>query len=422
MASARVARHRPGSGVSIGRQAETRSTGDRPTGARPFFPCFDGYRALAAVAVLVLHATFVSGTISRNHDLGQFLIRLDVGVSVFFLISGFLLYRPFVLEHLRGRPGPGVRDYFLGRFLRIFPAYWVALIAVVWVFRQSGPRHEVNNVGDFISYFGLLQQYTASHAYGGIQQAWTLCVEIAFYLFLPVWALLVRAVGRRTGHVVRVELVGLVLLYATSVAYRMIVLSLNAQGGNEMSWLPAFFDWFALGMLLATVSAGIETGRMRSRLAEAAGRLPWVCWTIAALAYIAVSTLFDLPLDYSPLDRGQWLAYGVLYGITAFFLLLPGVFGPQDRGIVRGFLRHPWIAGAGVVSYGIYLWHELWLERFFHSTGLHAQNANAFAVLGYAGLLSLIAAMLSWQFIESPALRLRRGAAAWARGDRAAAP
>jgi peptidoglycan/LPS O-acetylase OafA/YrhL len=383
--------------------------------ARAFFPCFDGYRALAAVAVLVLHATFISGTIGRNPDLGQFLIRLDVGVSVFFLISGFLLYRPFVLAHLRDRPGPALRDYFLGRFLRIFPAYWVALIAVVWVFEQEGPRHTIEDVGDFVSYFGLLQQYTADHAYGGIQQAWTLCVEIAFYCFLPLWAIAMRAVSRRFANVVRVELVGLALLFVTGLVYRMLVLTLNPQGGNEISWLPAFFDQFALGMLIALVSAGSEAGRVRSRLAEAAGRRPWVCWAIAAAAFVAVSTLFDLPLDYSRLSRGQWLAWTLLYGATAFFLLLPGVFGDQERGLVRRFLRHPGIVGIGIVSYGIYLWHELWLERFFHSTGLPVFDANVFAVLGFAGTLSLLAAMVSWSVIERPALRLRRVRSANAR-------
>ena len=104
-----------------------------------------------------------------------------------------------MLAHFHERSGPGLRDYFIGRFLRIYPAYWVALIAVVWVFQQPGPKQQINNVGDFIAYFGLLQQYTAAHAFGGIQQAWTLCVEVAFYVFLPLWALGVRAVARRVG-------------------------------------------------------------------------------------------------------------------------------------------------------------------------------------------------------------------------------
>ncbi len=55
---------------------------------KAFFPTLDGYRALAAIAVLVLHASVISGFIFRNHAAGQYLVRLDVGVSVLFL-SGF---------------------------------------------------------------------------------------------------------------------------------------------------------------------------------------------------------------------------------------------------------------------------------------------------------------------------------------------
>ena len=67
-----------------------------------FFPCFDGYRALAAGAVLLLHVGVASGFAFRHAGLGRYVFRLDVGVAVFFLISGFLLYRPFAAAHLAG--------------------------------------------------------------------------------------------------------------------------------------------------------------------------------------------------------------------------------------------------------------------------------------------------------------------------------
>src|SRR5581483_7751680 len=65
------------------------------------FPCFDGLRAIAATAVLVHHAGFATGY-SVNGRFGALFAHGDAGVSVFFLISGFLLYRPFVASHLSG--------------------------------------------------------------------------------------------------------------------------------------------------------------------------------------------------------------------------------------------------------------------------------------------------------------------------------
>src|SRR5207247_5786068 len=107
-----------------------------PTPDADRFPCFDGFRATAALSVLLLHVAGSSGETQRNHVVGSYLARLDVGVAVFFLISGFLLYRPFAAAHLTGGRAPAALPFFRRRFLRIYPAYWVATTAVVYVFRK----------------------------------------------------------------------------------------------------------------------------------------------------------------------------------------------------------------------------------------------------------------------------------------------
>jgi len=66
------------------------------------FPSFDGLRALAALSVLLHHVAFASG-ITTGSRFGPYTARFDVGVAVFFLISGFLLYRPFVAARLAGQ-------------------------------------------------------------------------------------------------------------------------------------------------------------------------------------------------------------------------------------------------------------------------------------------------------------------------------
>jgi peptidoglycan/LPS O-acetylase OafA/YrhL len=394
----------------------TTATNPPRVAGRAFFPTLDGYRAIAATAVVVLHASVISGFVFRNEDLGKYFSRLDIGVSIFFLISGFLMYRPLVLAHFQDRPRSSLRDYFVGRFLRIYPAYWVALIAVVWVFQQPGPKHQINDLGDFIAYFGLLQQYTAEHAYGGIQQAWTLCVEVAFYVFLPLWAFGIRAVSGRVSRraagtsgrgAVRIELVGLVLLFATGIVYRMAVLTIEPTNAVEISWLPAFFDQFALGMLLAVVSAGRESGRMRVSIVDTVGRHPWCCWAVAAVAYVVVSQA--LPVGYPTFSRAEWLTWTLGYGCIAFALLLPAVFGDQRQGVLRRALCHPILVFLGLVSFGIYLWHELWLDRFFQSTELvpFDPGANVIAVFIFAMSLSIVAGYCSWKLVEQPVMRLR---------------
>src|SRR4051794_15995274 len=93
----------------------------------PRFPHVDSLRAIAALAVLGTHAALYAGAVHPGSHVGRYAQRLEVGVAVFFVISGFLLYRPYVAARVAGIDGPRVGPYAWRRFLRIVPAYWVAL-------------------------------------------------------------------------------------------------------------------------------------------------------------------------------------------------------------------------------------------------------------------------------------------------------
>ena len=108
--------------------------------AGTYFPAMDGYRAVAALAVLLAHVALLSGIVRTNTTFGPYLARADVGVSVFFLLSGFLLYRPFVAARLAGRPSGSLGGYVRRRALRIIPAYWFALTIVAFVLEGPGLR------------------------------------------------------------------------------------------------------------------------------------------------------------------------------------------------------------------------------------------------------------------------------------------
>jgi peptidoglycan/LPS O-acetylase OafA/YrhL len=72
-------------------------------------------------------------------------------VGVFFALSGFLLYRPYLAARLAGRPQPSTRSFLRRRWLRILPAYWVALtVLAIW------PGLPGVFTGDWWRYYGLL--------------------------------------------------------------------------------------------------------------------------------------------------------------------------------------------------------------------------------------------------------------------------
>lgn len=103
-----------------------------PPPGNPRFPLMDSMRAIAALSVLLTHVGFVSAA-TTSAAYGPYLARLGVGVTIFFLLSGFLLYRPFVSARLGERERPRIPDYARRRVLRIIPAYWLALtLLAIW--------------------------------------------------------------------------------------------------------------------------------------------------------------------------------------------------------------------------------------------------------------------------------------------------
>ena len=110
------------------------------------------------------------------------------------------------------------------RFLRIVPAYWAALALSAWWLGRS----DVFTGDGLWTYFGFAQTWRVATIGGGLTQAWTLCIEIVFYAFLPVWALLMR----RTGRSLRAEAIGLGALFAISVAWKVVVLATGPAGAD----------------------------------------------------------------------------------------------------------------------------------------------------------------------------------------------
>lgn len=382
------------------------------------YPCFDGLRAIAALTVIGVHTAFVSGFTTKHPSWGRYTSRLEIGVEVFFVISGFLLYRPFAVQHFGGRAAPAATSFWVRRLKRIIPAYWLAFIVATYVLKadSGGPGWK----GPLV-FLGFGQIYFPQYILHGLSQAWSLCIEMTFYLMIPLYA---AALGRRRREAsgqLRAELAGLGILTVVSFAYRIPVVAAAWHDRPKVglpsplhghlvqvmpNWLPAYLDQFALGMLLAVFSAHMAaSGRSPRWLGHAA--LPWVCWAASAVCFWAVSNI-GLPLTPvtdSPL--GQSLARQTLYGLFAFLLVLPAVFGPQDRGPVRLLLRWRPLALVGIVSYGVYLWHEAWIHMYLVWTRARLFDMSLAALTLAVTALALIAATLSYRLVERPVLRSR---------------
>lgn len=361
-------------------------------------PALDGLRAVAVLAVLLTHVGFQSGTTLGGGTGGHVLARLDIGVTLFFLLSGFLLYRPYVTGHFARRPTPRLGVYLRNRGLRILPAYWVlVLVAVPLISPQQRSVEEV------VRQLLLLQTLETYHLLQGLTHTWSLVVEAGFYLLLPLLAALSRPRRPRTPDAqLRVELAVLAGMVAVALTWQTAVHGFGL-GDERVStlWLPGFLDWFALGMGLAVLRTWSDArgGTALDELGGAAG----TCWLLGGLLFWLSTTPLAGPLGLAEPTTWENLAKHVLYGLSAAFLLLPAVAGGDSP--VRRVLSSRPARHLGRLSYGVFLWHLVALWLVFELPFVEPFDGHFWLVLALTLPLSLLLAEVSLRAVEEPALR-----------------
>ena len=390
--------------------AETPGTADpaatpdalRPPPGNPRFPAVDGLRALAALMVLVGHTSFLSGFNSHG-AVGAVFSRFDMGVALFFIISGFLLYRPFVAARLDGRPAPGVLRYGRRRLLRIVPAYWLALtVLAIW------PGLSGDVFGHIPVYYLFLQNLRIEWLQGGLTTVWSLCVEMQFYLVLPLYAIAAARWlrGRDAALQVRVELVSLALLGAASLALR--TWAYDDPAPDTISWtIAGSFLWFAFGMAMAVASARWHRAQRRPRALALIDRRPLLPWVVAVGLYAIVVNIglpTGAPQFYSD---GDWFWEQVLYGLIAVAIAAPATIAIlAPRALPHRLLTLRPVAWLGLVSYGIFLWHHPLTEQFIHVQDWTAHGSFVvYTAVVFA--VATAAATASYYLVERPLLRFK---------------
>ncbi len=386
-------------------ESRAAAPGERLT--KPHFPCLDAYRAIGMMMVFLAHAHFASIFSADKGIFGEILDRFDFGLPIFFVLSSFLLFRPYAVGLLAERPPMPATRFLRHRVFRIFPAYWFALTAIVVFVGLS-----FDSFWQGFSFYALLQDYGTGPVFEPqfqpIYQAWSLSTEIAFYLLLPPFAMLLRAGlrGRSTTVRVRSVLVVCALIYVAGAGFRSyLVWADPTWQKNAVLWLPAWLDFFGLGMALAIISARYAVdGRMPrpfSWLADHAA----VAWLIAAAFFTVVVIL---PATSTPfvLER-EYVMRQAIYGVCAVFFLFPGMFGDPLVGRIRAFLRHPVMAYLGAISLGFYLFHVAFLVKAEEWTDAPPFRANFLLIVAIAGPLTFLAANFSYYVVERPFLLLK---------------
>jgi peptidoglycan/LPS O-acetylase OafA/YrhL len=351
----------------------------------PRLDALDGLRGLCALGIVVLHVwMFVYGDAGHpaKGPLDLFIGELRLGVPLFFVLSGFLVYRPFARAALeRSRP-PRLGAYALRRAARILPAYWLALAASFIALRQIDHPLQVD-LEQLPVFLLFAQNHFDSTAQHLDPPMWTLGVEVAFYVFLPVaaWCALRLGGGRTRQLALCGTLIGAGVL-AQVLAVR--------QGWPDTltDSLPLHLSEFGAGMAVAVAAHG----RLLRR------RSAWALVFAGAALILANGTWHALQMG----DREVRQLIGDLPGVLGLALVIAGLATSTVRARALSLGPARWL---GTLSYAMYLTHYVVL-LVLRGTGHWPETLPAALLAVCAWTLPI--ALLSWVLIERPAIRWAR--------------
>ena len=328
-------------------------------------PSLDGLRALSILLVLFGHANGTKGLGTHLQIIGDV---ANLGVRVFFVISGFLITSLLLKEEQ-----VALGQFYWRRFYRIFPPYYFYL-AVIWGASALGLVAAIPT-RDFI-YAATYTTNVVSERSWLIGHTWSLSVEEQFYL---LWPGLLALVGSRRALLTAGAVVLLVPL--VRVGTSVLLPSLRPLIGEAF---PTICDSIATGCLLA----GFR-GRMHQVPSYlAALKNPWIV-PLLVLGLIGINTQQSHPLPF-------WLVGETMLNVGVAFLVDRAVSHPDTT--FGRLLNFKPLARLGMASYSVYLWQQVFLNR--HSDAFVSafpQNLVFALAAGFAG----------FYFVEKPIMKYR---------------
>ena len=361
-----------------------------------YFSQLDGIRFLAVGLVLIDHwlaekNVFPLGTL---------------GVTMFFVLSGFLITRILIQSKLKddstGRsPWFSVKQFIVRRSIRIFPIYFLAIF-VLYLFDVPPVR---DTIWWCLTYTTNIYIAIKQHWMGTIDHLWSLAVEEQYYLVFPYLILFLPTKSyKRT----------LIIMIVLSVLLRILLFFNGSLWMVQYVLMPTCLDSFGLGGLLAyfftfqkeTFFKEITTSK----------------YLFASLSMLLIFLFFSRQYQISSNQVhhfGNLVIERLVGSIFCFFLIAKAVNGFE--GLMKLFLENSLVSYFGRISYGLYLYHNF-IFNYFHTPqtsfilrGLHkiqriipniTQNA-VFELLYFFGI-TVFVATLSWFLIEKPVNNLKK--------------
>ena len=341
-------------------------------------PSLDGLRAISALMVVVGHAGKVL-QVGRHLPFGSGVVDVwgPVGVTVFFVLSGFLITRLIVRER-RTTGTMDVRAFYLRRALRILPAYWV-YIAVIAILARM--HLVLASPSSFARSLSFTTNYLNPHSWV-LNHSWSLSIEEQFYLLWP--ALLMIASEKHARRAAQC------LIVATPILRILTFYATPGLRPNITSMFHLRADALMIGSWAALELELHGHSRVLAFLRRPAVALGGAFYCLFAAAVVRRLDIVSVTFGYT------------IEACAACSVLLWAIGNPRTR--VGRVLNSAPLVHLGLASYSLYLWQQLWLS---HDT----MTAAWMVPLLVCG--ALICAELSYRLVEQPMLRFRQSCEAF---------
>ena len=380
-------------------------------------PGADGLRTIGCLLVVWHHTTQrfnpeqAPSWLQNIHFFGM---RAEVGVSLFFVLSGCLLSLPFWSAHLSGEPLPRIRNYIINRAARIVPAFWLNLIfctlLALWIFDQNV------NWWRFISGLLFINSYHFSSFFPAELNGplWSIGLEVSCYALLP-FVLFAIIKSTKKFSIALVSLVSwiVVLQLINPWIIETFMTSDDLKGwqygltGGAKQWLPywninTFFTQFLMGSLAALLITWIRLKKLQSRYLF---DLSAIIFAGAAVLLVAIRLEPGSPDTFS-----QQPYVAPYYALLMALVLVSAAFSSKISYILDNRLFR-WLAK---LSFSIYLWHMViivLIERKISSDYVYYGLTSIWRWVGISAVVlvgSVLIAAASWRWIESPILQKAR--------------
>lgn len=351
----------------------------RITSAGNYIPEIDGLRFVAIFWVVVwmhlptmLDKHLFGGSLFSNHYAFAVMIEGGNGVSLFFMVSGFILSLPFINERLNNGKKVVLSQYYLRRLTRLEPPYLVALI-IAFLATMLAKNY---SFADMLPHFGASAVYMHNVIYDSASPilgvAWSLEVEVQFYLLAPFFCFVFLISNSIFRRVLLFLLIILFALYAWK------------QNFVQPTILPHFLCYFLAGMLLADLYMLKHRPLLNNRLGFVLGILIFV-----GSPFIISVNLFSLFI----------LKFALF--ICAFYLVL---FNER----LKHIFQNRYLTLVGGMCYSIYLLHTLIISALFNGLKQWDTLGGIAGIIFYTAIAIaavLIISAIFYKLVEQPCMR-----------------